>query len=94
MNWDVNTDELIVDISHLMQSMRNMEPSKRNVMSIAAKIYDPIGIISPITIRFKHFLQLMCKEQLDWNEHLKGDLLKGWKYQGAPFTITIAFIEL
>ena len=43
------------------------------------RFYDPLGIISPIIVRFKHLFQNMCEEQLDWDEPLTGELLDKWE---------------
>ena len=47
-------------------------------MSIASKIYDPIGLISPITIRFKVLLQELHGARIEWDEEINGELLDGW----------------
>ena len=75
VSWDVERDHLLADVSGLAQLMKKTNPSKRNAISLATRIYDPLGIISPITVRFKQLFQRMCEGQLDWDESLAGDPL-------------------
>ena len=48
-------------------------------MSLAAKFYDPLGFVSPITVQLKILFQSLCKAGIEWDEPLNGDLLDRWK---------------
>ena len=56
-----------------------MDPTKRNVISLTGRIYDPLGFLSPVTIRFKTLMQELCKVKLGWDQLLEGELLNKWK---------------
>lgn len=43
----------------------NLGPTKRSIVSLVGKIYDPLGLLSPIVVRFKMFLQELC-EAIGW----------------------------
>ena len=58
--------------------MENLEPTKRSVVSVTAKFFDPFGIVSPVTVLFKIFTQELC-EAVKWDEALTNDLLVQWK---------------
>ena len=45
-------DVLIFDLTEIANFARNLKPTKRNVVSVAAKFYDPFGFLSPIIIEF------------------------------------------
>ena len=79
VSWNVESDELLADVSDLAQLMKETSPSKRNAISLATRFYDPLGIISPISVRFKQLFQRMCEGQLDWDEPLAGELLTEWE---------------
>ncbi len=55
--------------------MTNSEPTKRNVVSMAVRFFDPLGIVTQVTISF---FQELCKAGVGWDEPLNGDLLKEW----------------
>ena len=51
---------------------------KRNVISVIGQIYDPLGFLSPVTIRFKTLMQELCKTKVGWEQLLEGELLNKW----------------
>ena len=65
VNWDVKEDQLVFDVSKIAQLMKDTCPMKRNAIGLATRLCDPLGVISPITIRFKLVFQWMCENQLD-----------------------------
>ena len=44
--WDVLQDELLFDIGEVAEAMEPLEPTKRNLVSITAKFFDPLGSVS------------------------------------------------
>ena len=45
-------------------------------MSQIHRIYDPLGLLSPITIKFKLVLQKIVEAELGWDKPLEGELRK------------------
>ena len=45
-----------------------MELTKRSILSLSAAVYDPLGVVSPITARVKTIFQLICKEKGGWDD--------------------------
>ena len=58
------------------QMIRDAELTRRILMSQIHGIYDPLGLLSPVTIKFKLVLQKMVEAKLDWDERLEGELEK------------------
>ena len=50
--------------------------TRRIILSQVHGIYDPLGLLSPITIKYKLLLQKIVEAGLAWDESLVGDLLK------------------
>ena len=48
--WNYHNDHVVFDFANTASLAKRVEPTKRNVISTASKIYDPLGIISPITV--------------------------------------------
>ena len=59
--------------------MNETSSTKRNVVSLATRFFDPLGVISPITVRFKLLFQQMCEIKTDWDDSLTGELLTEWE---------------
>lgn len=66
-------------MSELAQLARNLQPTKRNLISLIGNFYDPLGFLALITIKFKILLQKLCQIKLDWDHPIPGQLIKEWK---------------
>lgn len=53
--------------------------SKRSVLSMVARIYDPNGWVCPVVFWAKCFLQRLWLAELSWDDSLPGDLADEWK---------------
>ncbi|XP_058456466.1 uncharacterized protein LOC131433875 [Malaya genurostris] len=73
--WDPTTDELLF-VS--MPSCDITIPTKRQVLSLIARMFDPLGLVSPVVVIGKIVMQLTWKEDIDWDEQIKGELLQEW----------------
>ncbi|XP_025407359.1 uncharacterized protein LOC112681309 [Sipha flava] len=57
----------------------NIRATKRNVLAEIASIFDPLGLINPITVRLKLVMQKLWQLSVDWDEPLPTDLLNEWR---------------
>ncbi|XP_068206278.1 uncharacterized protein [Palaemon carinicauda] len=73
LNWNISNDELIITPNHLKTGQ-----TTREILSAIAQIYDPLGMLIPITIRARIFLQDLWKQQLKWDDLLSVPLLEQW----------------
>ena len=53
-------------------------PTKREVLRIIARIFDPLGLVTPVTYYGKMFLQDLWKEGLSWDQPLPQNFLDRW----------------
>ena len=79
IRWNFIEDNFIFDLTEVGMQAAGVRPTKRNVVSIAGRFFDPLGFYSPSIVQFKMFLQELCKEKIDWDTTLTGDLLARWK---------------
>ena len=78
VHWDVSRDQLHFGFDNIARLATELEPTKRHLVSIVGRFYDPMGLLSPIVIRFKMFFQELCTRRLEWDQTLTGDLLHQW----------------
>ena len=78
MRWCVETDQFVFEFTEIANAALLLSPMKRNVISIIGCFYDPLGFLSPITIRFKVFMQELSRSKLAWDQVLKGRELSKW----------------
>ena len=64
--WNYHNDNLVFDFINTASLANRVEPTKRNVISKASKMYDLLGMISPITVQFKILFQELCNDKKDW----------------------------
>jgi len=48
--------------------------TKRNVLKNVATLFDPLGLVTPYTIRAKILLQVIWTRGLEWDDGIGGDL--------------------
>ncbi len=82
-------DCLTFDVSTIVQLAGTLEPTKRNVVGIIGRFFDPLGFLAPVIIRFKVFFQKLCGDRIDWDQPLPEKLEFEWKtlvsdLQGSP----------
>lgn len=53
--------------------------TKRNILSSASEIFDPLGLIAPVLIIAKIFIQSLWKINSDWDETIPTFLCTQWK---------------
>lgn len=52
--------------------------TKRSLLSDISKVFNPIGLVSPVLIRGKIFLQQLWSLKISWDEVLSEDLRNRW----------------
>ena len=99
IRWDPQTDQLIQSLEDIAGLARTLEPTKREIVSLVGKFYDPLGLLSPVVVNFKIFLQELCQERLGWDQPLTGRLLEKWQQlssslqQNQPFLTARCYIN-
>ena len=79
MRWEPDSDQLVFDIADVAQLAITLKPTKRNVVSIMGRFYDPLGFLAPLIIKFKMLFQKLCESKVDWDQTLTGELVHEWK---------------
>ena len=77
--WNTGTDEFRFDLVNLSKHACLLPTTKRSLLKISAKIFDPLALLSPFTIQWKVVFQELCINPTDWDDQLTGDHLKKWK---------------
>jgi len=77
--WDSRNDCFRYDFTALLQFAKDITPSKRALLRITAKIFDPLGFLSPFVIQLKVMFQQLCIDGKNWDAEITGKLLEQWK---------------
>ena len=77
--WNSSLDVLTFEFGELIEYTNSLIVNKCSILKLAAKIFDPLGLISPFIIQLKMLFQTLCIQQLDWDDPLSGELLARWR---------------
>jgi hypothetical protein len=77
--WDNKSDEFKFEIAKVGERAKTLSPTKRNLLSALASLFDPLGIISPVIVSAKILFQEVCKDKVDWDENFTEELLHKWE---------------
>ena len=75
MHWDLDNSDSLSTKSYLLNVNAK---TKREILSETSKIYDPLNLFIPCTIRARMFLQSLWKKEIGWDDALSHDDLKVW----------------
>ena len=78
LNWNTVSDEFFFDFTELYNYGSSLPATKRSILKLTAKIFDPIGFLTPFTIEMKILFQELCLGKIDWDTDLQGTLLLTW----------------
>ncbi|XP_017884602.1 uncharacterized protein LOC108627719 [Ceratina calcarata] len=74
ISWDARRDT----IQYTVELPTNSKISKRTILSTIAKIFDPLGLLGPVTILAKTLMQRLWQLKIDWDESLPASIHTEW----------------
>ena len=72
-NWNLAKDTFVLKLSKVVEFARDLEPTKRNVLRIAAKLLDPLGLIAPVMVVLQMLFQELCVNKSQWDDTIPQD---------------------
>ncbi|XP_065909767.1 uncharacterized protein [Dysidea avara] len=79
LTWDTKTDDFHFSFKDVMMFAKSLPPTKRSVLKTSSKLFDPLGLFSPIIIAAKILFQILCKDKVDWDQTLTEPSLTKWE---------------
>lgn len=77
LRWDTASDTL----GFVTRELETSSPiTKREVLKQSSTIYDPLGLISPITVRSKMLMQQIWEKNFNWDELLPESIVTEWSH--------------
>ena len=64
------TDKFVVTLDEIAETVKELEPTKRNIVALVGRIYDPLGILAPVVVCFKMFSKNSVKPSVGGTNHL------------------------
>ncbi|XP_068713051.1 uncharacterized protein [Montipora foliosa] len=79
LKWNTRADSLVftMDVNSVKSGSEKLY-TKREVASLAAKMFDPIGLITPFTVRSKLLLQGLWTQGVGWDDEIPVGTAVSW----------------
>ena len=81
VHWSKEEDQLVLHLKEVLEdsSLDVWSPTKHDIAQITLKVYDPMGFITPVTVKMKLLCQSLCKRKTGWDEVLDEMSRKIWR---------------
>ena len=86
VGWDTQRDNFVFIVKK-----RPPAQTRRQLLSIMASLFDPLGFLAPFLVRAKILLQRVWQLGLAWDDHLPQDLLEEWQLWEAELLMIREF---
>ena len=67
VGWDCQKDLLFLDLASPLETINNGQVTKRAILGATSKLYDPLGLLSPVIILLKIIFQSIFKSKVEWD---------------------------
>ena len=72
LSCDFEQDTITLKLTAIAKRTENLPATKRNTLRLLAGIFDPLGMIGPITITAKILFQEASRKKINWDDPLDG----------------------
>ena len=79
IQWKRETDQFVIGFKNIVTKFEALIPTKINILSILASLYDPLVIASPIVMSLKVLFQQLRAAKRSWDEKISGEERKQWE---------------
>ena len=86
LKWDKANDLLQVDLPKIPAVL-----TKRGVLAYLAKVYDPLGLISPTLLEGKLMYREICEANIRWDGPIPDELSKRWQKWESELPCSLSF---
>lgn len=87
VTWDMKKDEF--DLTSLAKVDQSAKVTKRKILSTIAKLFDPLGLVSPIIVGFKILFQELCCLKIGWVDEIpEGKQVQQWQRLVSDLNLT------
>ena len=79
VNWEPHTDTLQITPGDKIMNEAGWKFTKRKVLSLISSLFDPLGWLSPLSIKGRIFLQTVWKKKVGWGQPLSEEQIASIK---------------
>ena len=99
VTWNVSSDHFDFSLTELAKQTKNLEPTKRDVVSVIGRFFDPLVFLAPVVVKFTIFMQSLCEARIGWDVTLPRPLMSQWSNlvadlaEAQPLSIPRCYLE-
>ncbi|XP_065895825.1 uncharacterized protein [Dysidea avara] len=82
LQWTTKADTLSLTSKSSIPSIASLITTSK-VLKESSNVFDPLGLLSPVTVKVKIFMQSLWQCNLDWDELLSNEDQQQWLTYGA-----------
>ena len=76
ISWNPYTHDMNIVVGEKLILEDSWRYTKRKILSLVSSVFDPLGWVSPLTVRGKIFLQTLWKVKMGWDQTLNTEQVK------------------
>ena len=76
--WDTESDMFSLNLASPIETNNGCPITKRSILAATSKLYDPLGILSPVIILWKIIFQSVCKSKMGWGDPVEMFIHEQW----------------
>ena len=65
------------DLLKIVEGIKSV--TKRSILNTMAAVFDPLGLLCPISVAAKILVQDLCLEKVGWDDPLPQETLQKWE---------------
>ncbi|XP_057381572.1 uncharacterized protein LOC130704107 [Daphnia carinata] len=80
IRWDTESDTFQFDPAPIIEAATELGDlvTKRNILRISARVFDPIGFLAPTTLLLKIIYQKLWEAEIDWDVEAPPEIAQTW----------------
>lgn len=79
LSWNIKKDTLQLNVDSDIFNVEHRGITKKGVLKVLARLYDPCGFASPLILPSKLLFQELCARKMKWEDTLPDDLQSSWE---------------
>ena len=80
IKWDTGEDVMTIELSQIAEEKHTGRTlTKREILSLLSRIYDPLGVAGPVTNVARKIFQDICKDGTNWDSAISESEQKKWE---------------
>jgi hypothetical protein len=70
VKWNVEEDKFVWEISQERFTVVSNKPNSQGILSVIYSMFDPLGFITPFTMKAKLLLQILSRMKIGWDDQI------------------------